>query len=63
MIYLIVNFLPQKSSQTDGIYTPRHAALKAGIPQDRPALGVNRLCGSGFQSIVNSAQVSFYVFL
>ncbi|CAH0724153.1 unnamed protein product, partial [Brenthis ino] len=44
------------ASQTDGIYTPRHAALKAGIPQDRPVLGVNRLCGSGFQSIVNSAQ-------
>ncbi|XP_045777981.1 3-ketoacyl-CoA thiolase, mitochondrial [Maniola jurtina] len=44
------------ASQTDGIYTPRHAALKAGIPQDKPALGVNRLCGSGFQSIVNSAQ-------
>lgn len=44
------------ASQTDGIYTPRHAALKAGIPQDKPVLGVNRLCGSGFQSIVNSAQ-------
>ncbi|XP_047535923.1 3-ketoacyl-CoA thiolase, mitochondrial-like [Vanessa atalanta] len=44
------------ASQTDGIYTPRHAALKAGIPQDKPALGVNRLCGSGFQSVVNSAQ-------
>lgn len=27
-----------------------------GIPIDRPALGVNRLCGSGFQSIVNGAQ-------
>lgn len=23
---------------------------------DRPALGVNRLCGSGFQSIINGAQ-------
>ncbi|XP_050352659.1 3-ketoacyl-CoA thiolase, mitochondrial-like isoform X2 [Nymphalis io] len=44
------------ASQTDGIYTPRHAALKAGIPQEKPALGVNRLCGSGFQSVVNSAQ-------
>ncbi|XP_038210946.1 3-ketoacyl-CoA thiolase, mitochondrial-like isoform X1 [Zerene cesonia] len=44
------------ATQTDGIYTPRHAALKAGIPQDRPALGINRLCGSGFQSVVNSAQ-------
>lgn len=30
--------------------------LHCGIPIDRPALGVNRLCGSGFQSIVNSAQ-------
>lgn len=27
-----------------------------GVPIDRPALGVNRLCGSGFQSIVNGAQ-------
>ncbi|KAJ2948790.1 hypothetical protein O0L34_g8047 [Tuta absoluta] len=44
------------ASQPDGIYVPRHAALKAGIPQDRPALGINRLCGSGFQSVVNSAQ-------
>ncbi|CAG5014883.1 unnamed protein product [Parnassius apollo] len=43
-------------SQVDGSYIPRHSSLKAGIPQDRPALGVNRLCGSGFQSIVNSAQ-------
>ncbi|KAG6461619.1 hypothetical protein O3G_MSEX012748 [Manduca sexta] len=44
------------ASQTDGIYTPRHAALKAGIPQEKPVLGINRLCGSGFQSVVNSAQ-------
>ncbi|KAL4709249.1 hypothetical protein ACJJTC_010710 [Scirpophaga incertulas] len=44
------------ASQTDGILVPRHAALKAGIPQEKPVLGVNRLCGSGFQSIVNSAQ-------
>lgn len=31
-------------------------SLLTGIPIDRPALGVNRLCGSGFQSIVNGAQ-------
>ncbi|KAL0820739.1 hypothetical protein ABMA28_006564 [Loxostege sticticalis] len=43
-------------TQADGIYTPRHAALKVGVPQDRPALGINRLCGSGFQSVVNGAQ-------
>lgn len=35
---------------------PRHVSLNCGIPIDRPALGVNRLCGSGFQAIVNGAQ-------
>lgn len=30
--------------------------MNCGIPIDRPALGVNRLCGSGFQSVVNGAQ-------
>lgn len=35
---------------------PRHVLLHCGIPIDRPALGVNRLCGSGFQAIVNGAQ-------
>ncbi|OWR42473.1 acetyltransferase 1 [Danaus plexippus plexippus] len=44
------------ATSTDGIYCARHSSLRAGIPQDRPALAVNRLCGSGFQSIVNSAQ-------
>lgn len=42
-------------SSTDGAFLPRHVLLHAGIPQDRPALGVNRLCGSGFQAIVNGA--------
>ena len=31
----------------DAIYGARHVALKAGVPFDRPALTVNRLCGSG----------------
>lgn len=44
------------TSQSDGIYIPRHTSLLCGVPIDRPALGVNRLCGSGFQSIVNGAQ-------
>lgn len=35
---------------------PRHVLLQSGIPMDRPALGINRLCGSGFQAVVNSAQ-------
>ncbi|CAH0480268.1 unnamed protein product [Peronospora belbahrii] len=36
----------------DGAYIARHVQLKAGIPQDKPALTINRLCGSGFQSVV-----------
>lgn len=43
-------------SSSDGAFLPRHVLLKSGIPLDKPALGVNRLCGSGFQSIVNGAQ-------
>jgi acetyl-CoA acyltransferase 2 len=41
----------------DAIYGARHVALKAGVPFDRPALTVNRLCGSGIQSIVSGAQI------
>ncbi|XP_068620706.1 3-ketoacyl-CoA thiolase, mitochondrial-like [Battus philenor] len=41
---------------SDGGLSPRHAALKSGVPQEKPALGVNRLCGSGFQAVINSAQ-------
>ncbi|KAK5637716.1 hypothetical protein RI129_000117 [Pyrocoelia pectoralis] len=43
-------------SQTDGLYLARHSALKSGVPIDRPALLVNRLCGSGFQAVVNGVQ-------
>ena len=44
-------------TSTDAIYGARHVALKAGVPIDRPALTVNRLCGSGIQSIVSGAQM------
>ncbi|XP_072015064.1 LOW QUALITY PROTEIN: 3-ketoacyl-CoA thiolase, mitochondrial-like [Amphiura filiformis] len=40
----------------DAAYIARHAALRSGVSQDKPALTVNRLCGSGFQSIVNGIQ-------
>jgi len=40
----------------DAIYGARHVALKAGIPIDKPALTVNRLCGSGIQSIISAGQ-------
>jgi acetyl-CoA acyltransferase 2 len=45
-----------QGTQTDGIYLPRHTALHVGIPIETPALGINRLCGSGFQSVINGAQ-------
>jgi acetyl-CoA acetyltransferase family protein len=41
----------------DAIYGARHVALKAGVPLDKPALTVNRLCGSGIQSIISCAQM------
>ncbi|KAK3103926.1 hypothetical protein FSP39_022966 [Pinctada imbricata] len=44
------------TSSTDGIYIARHVGLKCGVPIDVPALTVNRLCGSGFQAIINGAQ-------
>jgi len=40
----------------DAIYGARHVALKAGVPIEVPALTVNRLCGSGFEAIVQGAQ-------
>ncbi|HLQ37269.1 MAG TPA: acetyl-CoA C-acetyltransferase [Planctomycetota bacterium] len=42
-------------SSNDAIYGARHVGLKAGVPVDRPALTVNRLCGSGIQSVVSAA--------
>ena len=41
----------------DAIYGARHVGLKSGVPFDRPALTVNRLCGSGIQSIISGAQM------
>src|SRR6185295_11135291 len=37
-------------------YLSRVAALEAGLPQETPAMNVNRLCGSGLQAIVSAAQ-------
>ncbi len=41
----------------DAIYGARHVALKAGVPDEVPALTVNRLCGSGIQSIISGAHI------
>jgi acetyl-CoA acyltransferase 2 len=44
-------------TSADAIYLPRHVGLRAGLPIAVPALGVNRLCGSGFQAFVNAAEL------
>ncbi|XP_074042181.1 3-ketoacyl-CoA thiolase, mitochondrial isoform X5 [Leptinotarsa decemlineata] len=51
---VIGNVLP--SVAPDGILLPRHVLLHCGIPIEKPAFAVNRLCGSGFQAIVNGVQ-------
>jgi len=43
-----------QQTSADAIYGARHVGLKAGIPLSTPALTVNRLCGSGIQSIVSA---------
>lgn len=42
-------------TSTDAVYLSRHSALRADVPIKAPALTVNRLCGSGFQSVINAA--------
>lgn len=43
-------------SSSNAIYLARHVGLRVGVPKETPALTINRLCGSGFQSIVNGCQ-------
>ncbi|WP_377891217.1 acetyl-CoA C-acetyltransferase [Alkalihalobacillus sp. R86527] len=43
-------------STSNASYLARHIALSSGVPITSPALTVNRLCGSGLQSIVSAAQ-------
>ncbi|MDP2663214.1 MAG: acetyl-CoA C-acetyltransferase [Dehalococcoidia bacterium] len=37
-------------------YIARHMGLAVGVPNETPALVVNRLCGSGLQAIITAAQ-------
>jgi len=43
-------------SDPEDMYMARVVGMKAGIPKESPAFTVNRLCGSGVQSIVSAAQ-------
>lgn len=44
-------------SGADAAYLARHVGLKLGVPQDKGAYILNRLCGSGFQSWIDAAQM------
>ncbi|MBX7098050.1 MAG: acetyl-CoA C-acetyltransferase [Myxococcaceae bacterium] len=44
-------------TSADAIYLPRHVGLKSGVPVAVGALGVNRLCGSGFQAFATAAEL------
>jgi len=51
---IFANVLP---STTDTLYGGRHVALKIGAPVTTPAYSVNRLCGSGFQAIIDAVNM------
>ena len=52
--HVVIGNVMQTSA--DAIYCARHVGLRAGLPITTPALTVNRLCGSGFQAIVNGVE-------
>lgn len=42
-------------TSADAPYLARHVGLKAGLPIETPAVTVNRLCGSGFEAVIQGA--------
>lgn len=44
-------------TSADAIYGARHIGLKSGVPVPTPAVTVNRLCGSGFESLAQASQL------
>ena len=51
--HVVVGNVLQTSA--DAIYLARHVGIRAGVPIETPALIVNRLCGSGFEAVVQGA--------
>ena len=45
------------TSSTDTMYGGRHLALKVGCGEDTPGITINRLCGSGIQSILDAVRL------
>ena len=42
-------------TSADAAYLARHVGLRAGLPIEVPAVTVNRLCGSGFEAVIQGA--------
>jgi len=53
--HVVLGNVAQTSS--DAIYLSRHVGLRAGLPERVPALTVNRLCGSGFEALIQAARL------
>lgn len=53
--HIVVGNVVQSGS--DAAYVPRHVGLHLGVPVSVGALGLNRLCGSGFQAWVTAAEM------
>ena len=43
-------------TSSDAPYLARHVGLRAELPIETPAVTVNRLCGSGFEAVIQGAQ-------
>jgi acetyl-CoA acyltransferase 2 len=43
-------------TSADAVYLGRHVGLNAGLPVEVPAMTLNRLCGSGFQAVIDGAE-------
>lgn len=53
--HIIFGNVLQASGQTT--YMPRHIGLRIGLPVKTPALGVGRMCDSGYQAIISGAHM------
>jgi len=53
--HVVIGNVAQTSA--DAIYLARHVGLRAGLPERVPALCVNRLCGSGFEAVIQAAMI------
>ncbi len=58
-----MNVQPILQTSIDGSYISRHVGIRIGAPVSTPAVTVNRMCGSGFQSIISACNVSVYVYI